>query len=102
MSSQCEDCNTEDIFDKSGDQTSQLCLKRRQRSYNATGIDIVPYAKRPKMIHSEILPLYDTRKKLTPNSVRRAKETDFLWMIDHFLSPNPRPMWIGWNSDLLP
>ena len=77
-------------------------VKKRRRTYEARGLEIEPYRKKPKMISKKMLPLDDRRRLLVPNTYKEARICDILWMMDFKSLPETTPMWVGWNSQLFP
>ena len=75
--------------------------KRRRQAYEAKGEDIVPYRKKPKLETNDFLPLNDPKRALVPDSLADAKTRDIVWMINHHVSPNQTPLWVGWNVSTL-
>ena len=52
------------------------------------------------MVKSTLLPLSDERRTKVPNSWRKAKRHNFLWISDLTFNRQSGdvPMWVGWNS----
>ena len=73
-----------------------LGLKRR-RLYQARGLELEPYRKRPKISDPSFLPNDHACRNLVPQSLHMANLKDILWILSLKLIPNT-PMWIGWNS----
>ena len=73
-----------------------LGLKRR-RLYQACGLELEPYRKRPKISDPSFLPNDHACRNLVPQSLHMANLKDILWILSLKLIPNT-PMWIGWNS----
>ena len=80
--------------------------RKRRRMYEASGLDIQPYRKKPKMMASNYIPLDDQRRlkdEPVESIVAESWKKDILWMTDLFSDPNmAMPMWVGWNSMLIP
>ena len=45
---------------------------REKRLYEASGLNIKPYHKKPKMVKSPLLPLTDERRTKVPNYLKKA------------------------------
>ena len=73
---------------------------RKRRLYEASGLNIEPYHKKPKMVKSTLLPLSDERRTKVPNSWKKAQQHNFLWTSDLAFNRQSGdvPMWVGWNS----
>ena len=73
---------------------------RKRRLYEASGLNIEPYHKKPKMVKSTLLPLSDERQTKVPNSLKKAQQHNFLWTSDLTFNRQSGdvPMWVGWNS----
>ena len=73
---------------------------RKRRLYEASGLNIEPYHKKPKMVKSTLLPLSDERRTKVPNSRKKAQQHNFLWTSDLAFNRQSGdvPMWVGWNS----
>ena len=54
--------------------------KKRRTKFVATGLDIEPYRKKPKMLFSGMIPRSDVIGNEVPTSLFSAKVSDFLWM----------------------
>ena len=54
-------------------KTSKRCF------YEASGLNIDPYHKKPKMVKSALFPLSDERRTKVPNSLKKAQQHNFLW-----------------------
>ena len=80
--------------------------KKRKRTYEATGLDIPVYRKKPKMVASAYVPLDDQRRKRyepIDDELLESWKKDILWMADVATnSEDSTPMWVGWNASLLP
>jgi hypothetical protein len=72
--------------------------KRRQKTYVARDLDIVPYHKQPRMFTESMLQLDDPRRKIDPEIFHSANKIDFLWMTFLFSEIPETPMWVGFNS----
>ena len=72
---------------------------RKRRLYEASGLNIEPYHKKPKMVKSTLLPLSDERRTKAPNSLKKAQQHNFLWTSDLTFNRQSGdvPMWVGWN-----
>ena len=53
-------------------RTSKKCL------YGASGLNIDPYHKKPKMVKSSLLPLSHESRTKVPNSLKKAQQHNFL------------------------
>ena len=62
--------------------------KKRKREFIATGLDIEPYRKKPKMLFSAMIPRSDVIGSEVSTSLLSAKVSDFLWMAQCSLSNN--------------
>ena len=73
---------------------------RKRRLYEASGLIIEPYHKKPKMVKSTLLPLSDERRTKVPNSRKKAQQHNFLWTSDLAFNRQSGdvPMCVGWNS----
>ena len=73
---------------------------RKRRLYEASGLIIEPYHKKPKMVKSTLLPLSDERRTNFPNSLKKAQQHNFLWTSDLTFNRQSGdvPMWVDWNS----
>ena len=73
---------------------------RKRRLYEASGLNIEPYHKKPKIVKSTLLPLSDERRTKVPNSLKKAQQHNFLWTSDLTFNrqSGDAPMWVGWNS----
>ena len=86
------------------DVASPTCKsrKKRRRAYEVNEESIQPYHKKPKMLTSTFVPMNDVRRKYVPDSLKLAREKDFLWTFN--LSQSSRdnivPMWVGWNAKI--
>lgn len=76
--------------------------RKRRRAFDATGLDIEPYRKKPKMLTVPLLPLDDARRAIEPKSYLNARIYDSLWMMDFCFSPHDTAMWVGWNAEPFP
>ena len=45
-----------------------------------------------------MLPIDDIRRSEKPISFEKAKDLDYIWMIDFAFNPKPTPLLVGWNS----
>ena len=45
---------------------------RKKHLYEASGLNIKPYHKKPKMVKSALLPLTDERRTKVPNYLKKA------------------------------
>ena len=78
-------------------------VKKRRRTYEAAGLDIEPYRKKPKMNKAKFLPINDERRLYVPDSKRQSWLKDVLWMADILTNDiKGTPMWVGWNALLHP
>ena len=70
---------------------------RKRRLYEASGLNIEPYHKKPKMVKSTLLPLSDERQTKVPNSLKKAQQHNFLWTSDLTFNRQSGdvPMWVG-------
>ena len=50
----------------------------KRRLYEASGLNIEPYHKKPKMVKSTLLPLSDERRTKVPNSLKKSQQHNFL------------------------
>ena len=73
---------------------------RKRRLYEASGLIIEPYHKKPKMVKSTLLPLSDERRTNFPISLKKAQQHNFLWTSDLTFNRQSGdvPMWVDWNS----
>ena len=73
---------------------------RKRRLYEASGLNIEHYHKKPKMVKSTLLPLSDQRQARAPNSLKKAQQYNFLWTSDLTFNRQSGDvlMWVGWNS----
>ena len=91
-------------FTRTTKQTPCLALnvlsgQKRRRTYEAHFLDVEPYRKKPKLSNAVFLPLDDKKWKYIPESYKKAKEKDTMWMLDIFANNgNEIPMWVGWNA----
>ena len=69
---------------------------RKRRFYEASGLNIDPYHKKPKMGKSTRIPLSDERRTKVPNSLKKAQQHDFLWTSDLTFNRQSgnKPMWL--------
>ena len=62
-------------------------------------MDIEPYRKKPKIVSSTLLAINDERRLNCPESYKKARLKDFLWIADLTCSKQEDiPMWVGWNA----
>ena len=54
---------------------------KRRRAFQASGLDIEPYRKKPKMFSSPMLPYEDERRKSIPINSFSSQWLDLKWMI---------------------
>lgn len=74
---------------------------RRRRAFEATGLVIEPYHKKPRMTRECMIQLDDPKRAIVPQSFQTAKLLDFLWMCSLSLRLEGIPMWTGWNSTIV-
>ena len=86
---------------KSVDQETTLGkkrAKRRRRTYDAHGLEIQPYRKKPKMISDQFYPIDHPSRHTNPATSDDARIKDRLWMINLSQNASGTAMWVGWNS----
>ena len=73
---------------------------RKRRLYEASGLNIEPYHKKPKMVKSTLLPLSDKKRTKVPNFLEKAQQHNFLWTSDLKFNRQSGdvPVWVDWNS----
>lgn len=94
------DLQVEGRFSAEELQSSSLGRKRKRRLYEASGLNIEPYRKKPKMMKFALLPLSDERRIEVPHSFKTAQQHNFLWIADFTFNNSSKdvPMWVGWHS----
>ena len=77
---------------------SLKCLEKgKEKASNFVYID--PYMKKPKMVSSTLLALNDKGRLNCPESYKKARLKDFLWIADLTCSEQEDvPMWVTWNA----
>ena len=88
------------------DGTSDNKKSRKRRcAYEPTGLNIEPCHKKPKTVGTSFLPLNHplrTNPEAQPN-ISKSCGKYILWLEDVATdTENSTPMWIGWNSNLIP
>ncbi len=48
-----------------------------------------------------MLELEDERRKLKVDTIKPAKKVDLLWMVLHYINKPQKPMWVGFNLQLI-
>ena len=73
---------------------------RKRCLYEARGLNIEPYHKKPKMVKSTLLPLSDKKRTKVPNFLEKAQRHNFLWTSDLKFNRQSGdvPVWVDWNS----
>ena len=76
----------------------------KRRLYEASGLNIDPYHKKPKMVKSTLLPLSGEKRTKVPNSLKKAQQHNFLWTsgLTFNRQSGDVPMWVGYNSSYGP
>ena len=79
--------------------------RKRTRAYELAGLNIESYYKKPKTVGAKFLPLNHPLRSNpeTEATISKSWEKYILWMADVAVdTENSTPMWIGWNSNLIP
>ena len=80
--------------------------KKHRQTYEPRGVDVAPYRKTPNLNDPDILHLDNPKQTLTKLIKEKEAEAwkkDIMWMADiETNDKNTTPIWIGWNSNLIP